>query len=140
MKNIIEKFYSAFATLNAEKMVSCYHSEVEFSDPAFGILEGERAKNMWRMLISSQKGKEFLVTYSDISELTAKWEATYIFSKTNRRIHNKILAEFEFKDGLIIKHKDRFSSRKFQRSIFLVFNSINVNLLYFSSTNHNPNH
>ena len=50
MNSIIENFYQAFDALDSEGMVKCYHSEVKFEDPAFGMLTGEKAKNMWRML------------------------------------------------------------------------------------------
>jgi ketosteroid isomerase-like protein len=116
MNKLIEKFYSAFTNLDAETMADCYHPDVVFEDPAFGTLQGERAKNMWRMLCSSQKGKNFIVTFSEIKTSknngSAKWEAIYNFSKTGRKVHNKISAKFEFKDGLIIRHKDNFNLHK----------------------------
>lgn len=108
MKSIIEKFYKAFNDLDAETMASFYHPEVIFEDPAFGQLKGERAKNMWRMLCASQKGKDFKIKYSQVTENFLYWEAFYTFSKTGRKVHNKITAQFEFKDGLIIKHTDYF--------------------------------
>lgn len=112
MKALIENFYQAFEALDAEKMVACYHDDIVFHDPAFGTLEGERAKNMWRMLCRSQKGKDFRVTAKDIlfdgKKGYAHWEAHYTFSQTGRRVHNIIEAEFEFKDGKIIRHTDRF--------------------------------
>ena len=67
MKQLLESFYSAFNELDAETMASCYHPEIVFQDPAFGVLKGERAMNMWRMLCESQKGKEFKITYSNYS-------------------------------------------------------------------------
>jgi len=119
MKELLETFYSAFKNQDAESMVACYHDDIVFEDPAFGILKGERAKNMWRMLIASQKGKEFKVDYSDIQSGvdmgSAKWEAHYDFSKTGRPVHNKITANFEFKDGKIIKHTDDFNLHKWSK-------------------------
>lgn len=116
MAELIEKFYSSFKNLDPETMVSCYHDEIEFEDPAFGKLKGERAKNMWRMLCHSQKGREFIVNYSEIKSNdrsgTAHWEAHYKFSATGRKVHNKIDAKFEFKDGKIIKHVDSFNLHK----------------------------
>lgn len=110
--NLIEKFYQAFSHLDSETMSECYHEKVTFKDPAFGVLEGVRAKNMWRMLCKSQKGKDFNVKAYDIhvdgDRGTARWEAFYTFSKTGRKIHNIIDAEFEFSDGKIISHTDRF--------------------------------
>jgi SnoaL-like domain len=113
MENLLNNFYKGFQNLDAENMVECYHPDIFFEDPAFGILEKERAKNMWRMLCDSQKGKDFKVTYSQIlaeeNEGSAHWEAFYTFSQTGRKVHNIISANFEFKDGLIIKHLDNFN-------------------------------
>lgn len=71
------------------------------------------------MLCSSQKGKDFKVVFSDIeaneNKGTAHWEAFYTFSKTGRKVHNIIDAEFEFKDSLIIKHIDTFNLHKWAR-------------------------
>ena len=113
MQNKIEEFYEAFSNLDAENMVKYYHPDVVFQDPAFGELKGERAKNMWRMLCQSQKGKGFKVKYKvlDCNEeiAHAQWEAFYTFSQTGRKIHNKISASFVLKDGLIVEHTDTFN-------------------------------
>ena len=119
MKQLIETFYVAFKNLDSNTMVSCYHKDIVFEDPAFGILNGEHAKNMWRMLCESQKEKDFVITYSDIeaddSSGSAHWQAFYTFSKTGRKVHNKIKAKFEFKDGKIIKHTDDFNLHKWSK-------------------------
>jgi len=119
MQQLVEKFYTAFKNLDSETMVSCYHDDIIFKDPAFGILKGEKAKNMWRMLCESQKGKKFVVKASAIvrmeDKVTAHWEAYYTFQKTGRNIHNIIDAEFEFKDGKIIKHTDHFNLHKWAK-------------------------
>ena len=74
---------------------------------------------MWRMLCHSQKDKDFKVLFYDIESNTntgtAKWEAFYTFSKTGRKVHNKISAQFEFKDGKIIKHIDDFNLHSWSR-------------------------
>lgn len=119
MENLITKFYQSFNNLDAESMALCYHDEIIFEDPGFGVLKGEKAKNMWRMLCDSQKGKDFKVIFSDIkangSQGSAHWEAFYHFSKTGRKVHNKIDATFEFKDGLIVKHTDVFDLHKWSQ-------------------------
>lgn len=89
-------------------MVSCYHTDVEFSDPAFGLLKGDEARAMWQMLLSRSGGK-LKVVFSDVTASTAHWEAFYEFSKTGRSVHNKIDASFEFKDGKIYRHYDHFN-------------------------------
>lgn len=110
---LIQKLYTSFAALDAEGMAACYHKEIEFHDPAFGQLKGERAANMWRMLCESQqeKGMEFKVIFSNVTDSSAHWEAFYTFSKTGRKVHNKIDASFTFKDGLILTHTDVFNLR-----------------------------
>ena len=110
--NTIEKFYTAFKNLDADAMCECYSEDVEFSDPAFGKLKGERAKNMWKMLVESQKGKDFKIEFDQVEhngdKASAKWEAKYTFSQTGRKIHNKISAQFELKNDKIVVHKDNF--------------------------------
>ncbi|RLD79960.1 MAG: nuclear transport factor 2 family protein [Bacteroidetes bacterium] len=111
---LINKFYTAFQQNNAEEMISCYHDEVEFSDPAFGELHGEKAINMWKMLC--QNSTDLKIEFSDIvangNKVSAQWQAWYTFGKTGRKVHNLINAKFEFKDEKIIKHTDTFNLRK----------------------------
>ena len=109
---IVESFYNAFQNGDKEMMVGHYHQNVEFEDPAFGKLRGEQAQNMWRMLIDRSKG-QLSIEFSGITEksnkVVAHWEAKYLFSQTGRQVHNKIDAEFEFEQGKIIRHIDRFN-------------------------------
>ncbi|MEO0895709.1 MAG: nuclear transport factor 2 family protein [Bacteroidota bacterium] len=112
MKEVIESFYTAFQRMDAETMVALYHDDIVFSDPAFGELRGERAKNMWRMLIKSQEGKDFRVEFSDLTDNSAHWEAFYNFGKAENKVHNKIEANFRFQDGKIIEHLDSFNLHK----------------------------
>jgi len=110
MTDLIERFYSAFQNLDAKGMAECYHDRIVFEDPAFGILHGERARNMWRMLCAS--AKDLNIEYSDVSVEknagTANWTADYTFRRTGRKVHNVISAEFVFEDGKIIRHTDLF--------------------------------
>lgn len=110
-EKLIRNFYEAFARRDADAMVSNYHDEIEFSDPAFGALKGEDAKNMWRMLIERGKGNlkiDFANVRADGEKGSADWTADYLFSKTGRQVHNEVRAEFEFKDGKIFRHRDDF--------------------------------
>ena len=108
---LIKKFYSGFADRDAEVMASCYHEEAVFSDPGFGTLQGSEVGDMWRMLLE-RGGKDLLVIYSglkaDDHRGLAYWEAVYTFSKTGRKVHNKVRSLFNFKEGLIIRHIDEF--------------------------------
>lgn len=110
-EQIIEEFYSGFAAANSTTMSSCYHPEVVFKDPVFGILEGDDARDMWEMLIEKSNGLldiKFSNVISDGKTGSADWIADYKFSSTNRHVRNVIHAEFEFKDGLIFRHVDSF--------------------------------
>lgn len=111
---LIEKFYASFKNKDAAGMASCYHENIVFRDPAFGTLKGERAKAMWEMLLSN--GSDLEIEYSDIKDNNsggeAHWQAFYVFGEKERNVHNKIDAQFEFKDGLIIQHIDTFNLKK----------------------------
>ncbi|MBF4470841.1 MULTISPECIES: nuclear transport factor 2 family protein [Flavobacterium] len=120
-EQLIHKFYSAFANADAQTMRECYHPDIQFQDPAFGILRRNDACQMWKMLLEKSKGN-IKIEFSDITADefagTAKWIATYNFSKTNRKIVNLVHAQFQFHDGLIIKHTDYFDIWKWSKQAF----------------------
>lgn len=115
---LIEKFYVAFSNGDAEGMVSCYHNEVTFTDPAFGTLQGDRAKAMWRMLLSNT-ASDLTVHYFDIEANgdrgSAKWLAKYFFGPKRRLVINEVSATFTFKDGKIFTHVDDFDMWRWTR-------------------------
>ncbi|WP_281233432.1 nuclear transport factor 2 family protein [Flavobacterium gelatinilyticum] len=118
---LIVKFYTAFANSDAKTMASCYHPKIHFIDPAFGLLKEEQAAQMWEMLLSKSKGNikiEFSDVTADEVSGSAKWTATYNFSKTNRKVTNKVTAQFLFQDGLIIRHTDHFDVWKWSKQAF----------------------
>ncbi|MBI3269601.1 MAG: nuclear transport factor 2 family protein [Planctomycetes bacterium] len=107
---LIDKFYAGFRGRDPGAMAECYHKEVSFDDPVFPGLKYAEVCAMWRML--NERGKDLQVTTSGIDaddrEGRAHWEATYTFSGTGRKVHNRIDASFQFRDGLIVAHRDRF--------------------------------
>ena len=110
-QQLIEEFYAGLASGHADTMASCYHENIRFQDPAFGVLHGKDVSDMWHMLIEKSKGNlkiEFSDVKADQHSGSAKWMATYNFSKTNRTVINMVDASFEFRDGLIIRHDDNF--------------------------------
>lgn len=108
-KELIETFYKAFQNKDYQTMAECYHPDAYFRDEAFE-LNGNQPGAMWHMLC--ERGKDMTMEFS-VSEkdgkVSAHWEPKYSFSQTGRFVHNIIDAEFEFKDGKIIKHIDRFN-------------------------------
>jgi ketosteroid isomerase-like protein len=113
MKALIEQFYRAFQRKDAEEMASLYTDDVRFSDPAFGPLEGEHARNMWRMLAA--RATDLELTFSNVTDGSAHWEARYTFTQTGRKVHNVIDARFQFRDGKIARHDDHFDFWRWSR-------------------------
>ena len=118
-KQLIQKFYNSFAAGDAEGMLSCYVAGITFHDPAFGLLRGTDAQNMWRMLL---KNGDIKITASNIEaddlNGSADWVAVYTFSLTGRKVINKVSARFKFSNGKIIKHTDYFSFWKWASQAF----------------------
>ncbi len=112
-KALIERFYAALSRRDAAAMIVCYHRDATFSDPVFPSLDAAGAAAMWRMLC--MRGKDLAVTARDVdadaSRGRAHWTARYTYSATGRPVVNEIDAEFEFRDGLIHRHRDRFDLR-----------------------------
>lgn len=120
-ENLIAKFYTAFSNADYQTMKECYHPKIHFVDPAFGLLKERQVSDMWKMLLLRSKGNlkiEFSNVKADDNTGSANWVATYNFSKTNRKVINKIFAEFVFQDGLIIKHTDNFDVWKWSKQAF----------------------
>lgn len=114
-EELVNKFYTAFQQLDFETMNSCYSEDIAFYDPAFGLLRGNEARSMWEMLC--RNAKDFSLTYGNIIHLddeysTCDWVATYTFSKTGRKVINRIRANMKFANGKIIEHSDAFSLHK----------------------------
>jgi ketosteroid isomerase-like protein len=106
---LIQRFYAAFALRDWAGMAACYHPDVHFSDEVFD-LHGADAGWMWRMLCTN--GRDLRLETSAIAADgnggSAHWDARYTFSATGRKVLNRIDASFEFRDGLIVRHVDRF--------------------------------
>jgi len=108
---LITRFYTAFSQGNAAGMAACYHPDVRFSDPVFPSLKGAAASAMWAMLLA--RASDLVVSHSQVQANDetgrAHWDARYTFSKTGRKVLNRIDAQFRFQDGLIVEHIDQFS-------------------------------
>jgi len=110
-ETLIRAFYDALARRDAEAMARCYHAEVFFTDPVFPRLHGAEAGDMWRMLLA--RATDLQVTLDEASadetEGRARMTARYTFTRTGRPVVNRIESMFAFRDGLIVRHYDRFS-------------------------------
>ncbi len=119
----LEKFYAAFAALDADTMALCYASAVEFDDEVFSLRGQSHVMGMWRMLCEAvqTRGREdwklvFSAVGADAEAGQAHWDATYRFSATGRMVTNRIDARFRFDaNGLIVWHRDRFDFWRWSR-------------------------
>lgn len=113
---LIENFYTAFARRDYAGMIACYAPDINFADEVF-TLHGKRVGAMWHMLCEA--GTDLQITHSNIQADDANggahWEARYTFSRTGRPVHNILDAEFHFRDGEIIWHRDHFDFYRWAR-------------------------
>ena len=114
---LIEKFYKAFAKLDYAAMQNCYNEDPVFSDPVFGVLEGDAVKAMWEMLCTN--AKDFTLQFSSIEcdgeYGTCKWTALYTFSKTGKKVINNVKAHMRIQNEKITEHTDEFDIYKWSR-------------------------
>jgi len=115
--NLITTFYDAFERRDHAGMNACYHPDIHFSDPVFTDLYGDEVKAMWHMLCKRGAGLDvtFRDVHADGNTGRAHWEARYTLSKEGNEIHNVVEASFEFRDGLIIRHRDDFDLWRWTR-------------------------
>jgi ketosteroid isomerase-like protein len=108
---LLERYYRAFSTLDAEAMAACYHPEARFGDPAFPALQGSEVGDMWRMMSARASGFRLDITEAPSTSHgrgRGACVAHYTFSATGRRVANPIASRFEFRDGLIAGQADSF--------------------------------
>ena len=107
---LINRLYTSLAARDGAAMGAGYADDARFSDPVFRDLDAPGVRAMWAMLCS--RATDLTVETSGIeaddTRGKARWIATYTFSKTGRRVRNVIDAEFEFRDGQIVRHTDTF--------------------------------
>lgn len=119
---LLNMFYAAFAALDAETMAESYAPDARFEDEVFRLQGRDEIADMWRMLCDATRSKgmdawslRFGDVQADGQRGRAHWEPRYRFSATGRMVHNIIDAEFEFRDGLIVAQRDRFSFWRWSR-------------------------
>lgn len=119
---LLQRFYAAFAALDAAAMQACYAPQARFDDEAFSLQGAAQIGAMWRMLCEATKARgmdtwrlEASGIAADDTQGRAHWEAHYRFGPGGRRVHNAIDGEFRFEHGLIVAHRDRFDFWRWSR-------------------------
>jgi ketosteroid isomerase-like protein len=114
------KFYTAFQQRDYRTMNECYAEDIVFSDPVFGLLKGEQVKAMWEMLCKN--AKDLSIEFSDPRSVdeygNCEWIAVYTFTKTKRKVVNRIKAYMKFANGKIVEHSDAFSLYEWTKQAF----------------------
>ena len=117
-KEVLESFYTAFQKGDAQAMASLYHPDGYFSDPVFQALTADEAGSMWTMLLERSNGN-LTIDFHSIEEsddaISCTWKAKYLFSKTERPVHNIIRTKMTIEDEKIIIHEDTFDFWKWSR-------------------------
>jgi len=108
----LNNFYTAYCNMNLNEISKFYHSEIEFYDHAFGILNKKELMTMWSMLFNRVKVSNVRIEngigYSHI-------DCYYTYILTGRKVYNSIETTIKFKDNLIIKQTDIFSLKKWAK-------------------------
>ena len=109
-RDVVDAFYRALADRDGEVMANSYHPDAVFEDPAFGVLSGPDAGDMWRMLCSSDTDLRLTHTIEEEAQdsVVTNWIAEYTFTTTGRAVRNDVTATMKFRDGKIIDHRDHF--------------------------------
>jgi hypothetical protein len=116
-ENLLNSFYSSFQKKDFAGMQASYSDNAVFNDEVFTNLNGEEVRAMWEMLIKG--GKDLEIVFEDVSaddqRGTARWTASYTFSRSGNKVINHVNSEFVFENGKIIQHTDRFDFYKWSR-------------------------
>jgi len=119
-EQVITRFYSAFQKWDYETMQDCYDDKVIFYDPVFEDLVDDEVRLMWEILCkrATDLSIEFSNVQADEEYGTCSWTATYTFTRTKRRVTNRIKAHMRFRNGRIIEHSDQFKLSTWCRQAF----------------------
>jgi limonene-1,2-epoxide hydrolase len=116
-EQVVTTFYKAFQKKDFITMQQCYADGATFNDEVFKNLDTFHVRAMWEMLIKS--GKDLRLEFNNVKAkgnyVSAEWVATYTFSKTQRKVINRIKAAFIVENGKIIQHTDHFNFYKWSQ-------------------------
>jgi ketosteroid isomerase-like protein len=116
-EEIITAFYTAFQQKDVTAMQASYGDNATFSDAVFKDLSATEVRAMWEMLVAA--GKDMELKFSNVKGTaqggSADWVATYTFSRTGKKVINRIHAEFVIENGKITKHTDHFNFYKWAK-------------------------
>ena len=103
---LLEKLFTCLNEKDHEGMAACYDPEAKFEDIAFNLDGRKQIHAMWHMISETDLCACFKVLRADSFDGEVALTDVYTFSETKRPVHNRIRCEFQFRDGLIVNHRD----------------------------------
>ncbi|PVF96937.1 hypothetical protein CPB86DRAFT_786428 [Serendipita vermifera] len=113
-KELVERYLSAYKSLDLKAMEECMDPEFTFSDPAFPLLDAKHAKAMFSMFINGRDTNKMEIEYQDIAKssedlkYTATYTVRYLFN--GRPVTNVIRPTFTISpsSNLFVSQVDDF--------------------------------
>lgn len=118
---IIDLFFTAFGNLNDRDLNALYSDTIIYSDPLFGLLQGQQVKDKWEMVCKNMT--EFRLTVIKKEEIdheyaTCEWKAEYISVDSGGPIVFSSKSFMRFAEGKIIEHSEGFSLTKWVAQVY----------------------
>lgn len=115
-KGIVEIFFKAFSEADYRQMSDCYADDIIYSDPVFGLMQGDDVRKMWQMICKG--ARNLSVQYSGIEELdemyvTCLYKVSYYFELTQKHICYSAKAFMKIEEGKITEHSDGYRLSSF---------------------------
>jgi ketosteroid isomerase-like protein len=103
---LLEQLFTALDLRDGNTMAGCYHPDARFRDIAFDLHGKKHISDMWRMICAGDIRATFEVVHADDDTGRVKLVDEYTFADSGRKVRNVIVSEFQFKDNLVIDHRD----------------------------------
>ncbi|HEV7406516.1 MAG TPA: nuclear transport factor 2 family protein [Chthoniobacteraceae bacterium] len=109
---VLTNLYTCLANHDYEGMEKCYHPDATFRDIGFTLEKRTPIRAMWHLISETDLRASFKIVDGEGSPSTVDLIDEYTFPPTGKRVRNPIRSVFEFKEGLIFKHRDFCDTRQ----------------------------
>lgn len=106
MSALLTKLYTCLDQKDYAGMSECYHPKATFHDIAFSLCGKLHIQAMWHMISETDLRATFRILKVDGGRGVVDLTDRYTFTDTGYFIHNEIRSTFQFRDELIIEHRD----------------------------------
>lgn len=108
---VIQSYFKHLQARNAASLWQCYASNIVYSDPVYGWMEGDKVKARWEYFCAHADALQLTwgaVTVLDDEYFTCEWTAQYTQRETGRTIKFPCKSFFRLKDYKIIEQSDAY--------------------------------